>query len=879
MALIPDPIFYETIRKRHGAKRRQIFIKNTDKKPVEVKVVEVDKPEWLDLEGVFPGTVLKIPAQGSVGVVSNINTNHKFFPTGKIEERVTLKLSDQSELSMNVTLHVTEVVEPFRGVFAMDFGTTNSCYAYIGGALDAHRTGGPPPSAVSPEIPSVMFFHDVSERDFPKFSYGNEARHDIVENSSQTYSYYFGIKRYLGLDKKLHVLDKWAGSRPHHRQEYHVEEVAAFLIRELITRAEEELDKRITKVVATYPPMFSSDRKEGLRKAYRLAFQMLGRELKDEDLVMELDEATSGTFNYIYGTMLDEFRRFNKTESKAHLLAFDCGGGTTDIALVTAEIRKVEGGRFLIRTHLRGLSGDADFGGDNISLQVFKILRLRMAQAVAERVLEREKELQRQKEDAARAQAKKDDIWGTATEEERKSKPSSIWEEAEEDLKKKQDEEEKKKAAEAKAAATADPELQGIEPLDPPDVYAAACRTVFEEKTIIERVIKTGCSFRDAVEAIERKDGTYRGPEESRQRTEVLEKAVETVLPTKFAVYEDKDPQREVLARKLFQEIFQEADMLKIVMVKAAGNKANVQGTLKRSAKYAGVDPIVFNQIELDMQTVNAWIAPQVEALVRKAWHLSESIKQRAQRGIIVGAAKGTPGQDDTPLKVLLFGNSSNLPVIRDTFLKVFKMDPQNLIFEPGKLKNAVARGAAEEFNLRQTFGNRPGGLFQYESIGFLDRLPCAIGLFHKDLALVGFKNGFCPIFARETKVGARVDLSSRNVFMIYRGMRDLAIYADNMDGTEPRYIGYIDFTKPVGKLSPEELKGEQGASVEQGAPPEGGGGGQAQPPAGDEFKLRFELKPNRELRVVNLETGELYDFEPQQYIWNTPQNPFSGMH
>ncbi|MFC1707136.1 Hsp70 family protein [Planctomycetota bacterium] len=847
MALIPDPIFYDNIRRGHGSKRKLVHIRNTDAQELKLVVRDIDKPEWVDLEGTFAGGEVKIPASGHLAIIANLNTSHKYFPRDRCEEKVVIRFNDGTELVIQITLRITELVEPFRGVFAIDFGTTNSCYAYVGTASDAQRTGGAAPSSVSPEIPSVIFFHDVRDREFPKVTIGNQARHDITESSSQTYSYAQSIKRHFGRHQTINILDRWAGARRGHQQEYLPEEIASFILRELIVRAEEELDKRIGRVVATFPPMFSSDRKAALARGFKRTFESLGRTLADEDLVMVLDEATAGTFNYIYGPMLDSLRRTNRTEEKAHLLSFDFGGGTIDIALVTAEVKRIEGGKIKITTELKGLTGEADYGGDNVTLALFKILKTKMARSIAKSHLEAEQVVvaEQSKEDepfdpwAASAKPKADemDIWGAAADAEA----------AEEEDKKKKEEE---AAAAAVAAAAIDPEVQDIECLDPEDAYLAACRTIDGEQELLEELGRSERPTRDLVEELEKQAGKYRGPEEARVRAEEFDRALETLIPTKFTTYEDKDPRREVLSRRLFQELFQEADALKIIMAKAADQKTKVQGSLKRAAKYAGIDKLKFNEIELTLEDLQKCIEPEIVAAVDKAYHLSDMVRSRGtRRGIVV---KGST--DEVDVKVLMFGNSSNLPIVKETIVKSFKLDEHNLVFDRATLKNAVARGASEEYSLRQAFGAT--GLIQYDSIGFLDRLPYALGLLHKDLELVGFKGGFCPIFERGVELGSECERTSEKVFMIYRGMKELAIYADHMDGATPRYVGFIDFSKPVGKV---DLAAD---SV-----------------GGEHFSLRFRLTETREIQATSLETGEQFALEPQAYVWNNPKNPFSGVH
>ena len=83
--------------------------------------------------------------------------------------------------------------------------------------------------------------------------------------------------------------------------------------------------------------------------------------------------------------MLDEFRKFQVEKRECQLLSYDFGGGTIDISLVDVKIHKSPtSGRISIDTELKGLSGEANYGGDNVTLEVFKMIKKRLAIKVAE---------------------------------------------------------------------------------------------------------------------------------------------------------------------------------------------------------------------------------------------------------------------------------------------------------------------------------------------------------------------------------------------------------------------------------------------------------------------------------------------------------------
>lgn len=839
MRLMADPVFFDTVKINTGAKRSLINITNEEEGDLELTIKDMEKPDWLDLEAVYPGVKLSLPRKKRTPCVVNINTTHKYFPKNPVrDEKIRIVFDNEEVLEISITIPtVITKVEPFRGVFAVDFGTSNSCFAYRGG--DSKATKGLERAKNSDEIASLVFFKDVSDPISPNFAIGNDARFEVKENSGATYSYLISVKRLLGQDKSLVIMDRLAGSRPGHQQEWHVEEVASFILRELIDRAEAELDQKIFSCVATFPPMFSRDRKEAIRRAFKRAFDARGVELKDEDLVTDMDEANAAAFNYVYTNLLDEFRKYaSLTEKDYELLSFDFGGGTIDISLVAVQIRKdPASGRIKIETELKGLSGDAFLGGDNVTLETFKILKLRAALAAAER---RIKEIEDRKAAEAKAKSKKpgDDIWSVLAKGEAK----------EDDMFFSDTKTEEKKAE--VVVEDVDPELESIVNRESGAVYEGAIQTLIQEKETILKAVAEGQTIAQAVEAADK------GPRDQVQRrVKLLEQAVETILPTRFAQYQNVDPFKEDIARKLFYELWNEADTLKIRLSQSEGRPCLVESVLRKCAKYAGVDPVCFNEITMEMAHLDKRIEPRVSEAVMKAFRLYQNSRKQAKRGIVVGDRGTTP--EEKNLRLLLFGNSSNLPIVRRKMLEVFRCDPANVIFDRGTAKTSVAAGACEEYGLRKAFGK--GGLISYEPTGFLDKLPFAIGVYHKDLKLVGFDTGFWPIFDRGAAIGSKITVSEKTNFLIHPELTELNIYVDNKDGAQPSQVGYLDFRNPIGtvEVSPEEL----------GSDPNAGS-----------FRIRLELLPTREIVATNLQTGQQFGLVPDKLMLKAEDNPFSGI-
>ncbi|HYH64262.1 MAG TPA: hypothetical protein VD866_06150 [Urbifossiella sp.] len=125
-----------------------------------------------------------------------------------------------------------------------------------------------------------------------------------------------------------------------------------------------------------------------VRQLQRVAREKPGLDSQADDPVVHLliDEASAAAFFHLYRRIFEQingglngFRYLY--EHGLTMLLYDCGGGTTDIALVRAEVTGDEG-RTLRITVLRR-SGVRTFGGDDITRQVCRLVKAKIAQVVA----------------------------------------------------------------------------------------------------------------------------------------------------------------------------------------------------------------------------------------------------------------------------------------------------------------------------------------------------------------------------------------------------------------------------------------------------------------------------------------------------------------
>jgi hypothetical protein len=141
------------------------------------------------------------------------------------------------------------------------------------------------------------------------------------------------------------------------------------------------------QLAITHPSTYSSREAEVLREtvyhAWRRAMggdaYKLDREKLEKLIPVVLDEASAAAIYFLYRDFaqapggLKVFRYLYPRGMD--MLLYDCGGGTTDVALVHAGMRPGDGGKRVLGVEVLGRTGVRDFGGDDITAAVFKIVK------------------------------------------------------------------------------------------------------------------------------------------------------------------------------------------------------------------------------------------------------------------------------------------------------------------------------------------------------------------------------------------------------------------------------------------------------------------------------------------------------------------------
>ncbi|ODM88036.1 Heat shock 70 kDa protein cognate 4, partial [Orchesella cincta] len=243
------------------------------------------------------------------------------------------KYKDENDMVLNYE----DGVEPAIGI---DLGTTYCCVAVlINGKVEIVRN-----LQGQNTTPSYVRIDKQSNEQVVGFV-AKESSHRYAENTI------FDAKRMIGRrfeDEKLqNDMNYWPFSVVQGEEgpaievagnQYPPEQIASFLLRQLVTDAEKFLGKTVTKVVITVPAYFT----DGQRQATIDAGEMAGLQV-----LTILNEPTAASIAY-------KMERFH--EDARNVLIFDLGGGTFDVAILKTDAGSIE---------ILAVDGDTHLGGED----------------------------------------------------------------------------------------------------------------------------------------------------------------------------------------------------------------------------------------------------------------------------------------------------------------------------------------------------------------------------------------------------------------------------------------------------------------------------------------------------------------------------------
>jgi molecular chaperone DnaK len=179
-------------------------------------------------------------------------------------------------------------------IVGIDLGTTNSeIAAFVG---DRPKVLGPSREKM---LPSCVGISPEGE-----MLIGEAARNQMLVYPERTVS---SVKRKMGSDEKCSLGEKT----------FSPSEISALILRELIQRAQRELNEPVGRAVITVPAYFSDSQRQATREAGALA---------GVEVIRVLNEPTAASLAY----GCDE-------STRQTVIVYDLGGGTFDVSIVSIE--------------------------------------------------------------------------------------------------------------------------------------------------------------------------------------------------------------------------------------------------------------------------------------------------------------------------------------------------------------------------------------------------------------------------------------------------------------------------------------------------------------------------------------------------------------
>ncbi len=388
--------------RRTGAIRRTCFFQNSSESKREIRVrYGFQEHSWIRLAPtdtsieVEPGTLVLAPGQSRIDVV--LNTDSSNFPYDRFRGRIYFEDEQASEEKwLEISFEKIDDLDDFVGYTAIDLGTSNSMLALYHLERDALRgePWSPRLDREHIEIPSAIFIKDLAR--FRKLaegsaSVGRDALADYqLDDRFDPRSLQLGIKRLIGGPAVLAADQLGAGGAV---EPTDVLYMLARAIRER-TQQNDDVRARLRRLTVTFPPTWDH------RQLYhwKSIFRKLG--YQEEDLDLSLDEASAAGLFHVYRWISTEDSRKRLLQDLSHsveriresgrdgekytlhLLSFDFGGGTTDLAFIQVDLIFF-GDTTRLKISLLG-SDSIEFGGDEVTLAVFRILKRRLALALTD---------------------------------------------------------------------------------------------------------------------------------------------------------------------------------------------------------------------------------------------------------------------------------------------------------------------------------------------------------------------------------------------------------------------------------------------------------------------------------------------------------------
>lgn len=346
--IVPDPpklqlplTHLDITQKRE--KTHTITLQNTGEQPLTIQNIEFNDPSnYPQLSNLkYP---INIESGGHHNIDMQISADSLEPGDHQINFTVNSNCVENPQYEGILNVRVNEL-EEYPHYLAIDFGTTNSCCAFID--LETYEPKLIPldTEAKPPEImPSTIIYHS-QPKNGKTYHVGYDA--DTERTSEIDGPYYISsVKRWLGYQWERYFPDNL---------KLQPSDVVADILKHIIDQAEKHLDtistkSKIKKIMITYPTMFDRKQQEGIKQAFKKLEITEKLEIIDLKLIDEASAASLGAISQ------------RKKQGESRLLVYDFGGGTIDIVL-----SHVTNDRKLITIVPLAHGGNPSYGGDDVT--------------------------------------------------------------------------------------------------------------------------------------------------------------------------------------------------------------------------------------------------------------------------------------------------------------------------------------------------------------------------------------------------------------------------------------------------------------------------------------------------------------------------------
>lgn len=254
----------------------------------------------------------------------------------------------------------------------IDFGTSNTSagtYGIINPESDVPEivnfVDSTNNNALSLICPTIVYVQNCRDSDNVKYLFGYEAKKKIIESHYLTNAdVFYEIKQWVGNNEIITIHDENTNMAKVTKKE-----IVKKYIDYIIQNAKNYFHCDFTKLHFTAPIKMKSKFIIEMENLYQNEYNVCPEE-------ESIDEAIAIIYDYIFGKA-EELINENRNEEEKKMVVFDCGGGTTDLAVCSYLFKTYNDEMVEIKTQFE--NGKSNFGGNNITFRILQLIKIKLA--------------------------------------------------------------------------------------------------------------------------------------------------------------------------------------------------------------------------------------------------------------------------------------------------------------------------------------------------------------------------------------------------------------------------------------------------------------------------------------------------------------------